>query len=106
MKQNKKKTISSEPYKKSIFLFSSLDTLEFPDHYCDVPLTVRLIKDCHSVEDILAISSPRTAAELLDACDLIFCLDWACVDARIYNLTPPAKMDGSRLSNASLHVHG
>ena len=28
MKQNKKKTISSEPYKKSIFLFSSLDTLE------------------------------------------------------------------------------
>ncbi len=72
-----------------------VDTLEFPDHYCDVPLTVRLIKDCHSVEDILAISSPRTAAELLDACDLIFCLDWACVDARIYNLTPPAKMDGS-----------
>ncbi len=71
-----------------------VDTLDFPDHYCDVPLTVRLLKKCSCVEDILAISKPRSAAELLDACDLIFCLDWACVDARLYQFAAPAGMDG------------
>lgn len=71
-----------------------VDTLDFPDHYCDVPLTVRLLKNCSCIEDILAIAKPRSAAELLDACDLIFCLDWACVDARLYQFDAPAGMDG------------
>ncbi|MDE5746087.1 MAG: DUF4272 domain-containing protein, partial [Acetatifactor sp.] len=26
----------------------------------------------------------KTSDELLAECDLIFCLDWACVDARIH----------------------
>lgn len=71
------------------------DTLDFPDHYCDVPQTVRLLKNYPSVEEILDAAKPRTAAEILDACDLIFCLDWACVDARLHQLFPaPAGMDG------------
>ncbi len=71
-----------------------VDSLGFPDHYCDVPLTVRLLKEYDSVEEILAASHPRTAAELLDACDLIFCLDWACVNTRLYQFPAPAGMDG------------
>ena len=70
------------------------DSLDFPSHICDVPQTVKLLKNCSSVEDILSISHPRTAAELLDAADLIFCLDWACVDARLYQFPAPAGMEG------------
>ncbi len=71
-----------------------VETLDFPRHYCDVPESVRLLKDCQNIEDILAKAKPRTASELLDACDLIFCLDWACVDARMYRFPMPADMDG------------
>ena len=35
-------------------------------------------------EELLAGAKPRSGAELLDAYDLIFCLDWACVDAGVY----------------------
>lgn len=71
-----------------------VDDLDFPDHICDVPLTVRLLKDCSTIGEILEKSTPRSAKELLDACDLIFCLDWACVDTRIHNFPAPASMDG------------
>lgn len=68
--------------------------LDFPDHCCDVPLTVRVLRDCKSIEEILAIANPRSSQELLDACDMIFCLDWACVDTRMRSLPAPAGMDG------------
>lgn len=67
--------------------------LDFPDHICDVPLTVRLLNDCSSISEILEKSKPRSNKELLDECDLIFCLDWSCVDTRIHNLPAPAGMD-------------
>ena len=69
--------------------------LPFPNKTCDVSKAVELLKDCHSIEDIVKISNPRSKKELLDACDLIFCLDWACTDARIHKLPMPAGMDGS-----------
>lgn len=37
---------------------------------------------------------PRSPKELLDACDMIFCLDWACTDTRMRDLPTPAGMDG------------
>ncbi|MGN2370888.1 DUF4272 domain-containing protein [Clostridium cagae] len=70
-----------------------IDELDFPDHICDVQLTVRLLKDYYSIEEILENSKPKSKESLLDECDLIFCLDWACVDTRIHNLPAPAKMD-------------
>ncbi|MCI9590283.1 MAG: DUF4272 domain-containing protein [Lachnospiraceae bacterium] len=68
--------------------------LGFPTCTCDVSKAVSLLKDCHSIEDILNLSHPKSKKELLDACDLIFCLDWACVDARINQLPMPGKLDG------------
>ncbi|WP_252236759.1 DUF4272 domain-containing protein [Clostridium sp. CH2] len=70
-----------------------VDELDFPDHICDVPLTVNLLKDYYSIEEIVENSKPKSNESLLDECDLIFCLDWACVDTRIHNLPAPAKMD-------------
>lgn len=71
-----------------------IDELDFPDHICDVPLTVRVLKDCHSIEEILNKAEPKSHKELLDECDLIFCLDWACVDTRVHRLPAPAGLDG------------
>ena len=68
--------------------------LGFPTHTCDVSKAVSLLKDCHSIRDILDLSHPKSKKELMDACDLIFCLDWACVDARINRLPMPGKLDG------------
>lgn len=70
-----------------------VDELDFPDHICDVPLTVRLLNDCSTIADILKKSNPKSKSELLDECDLIFCLDWSCVDTRIHRLPAPAGMD-------------
>lgn len=69
------------------------NSLDYPDHICDVPQTVHLLRGFGSVEELLAQAQPRTAQELLDAADLIYRLDWACVDARLYGLPTPAGMD-------------
>lgn len=71
-----------------------IDELSFPDNICDVPLAVRVLKPFANRDELLAAAKPRSGAELLDACDLIFCLDWACVDARIYKLPAPSGMEG------------
>ena len=68
--------------------------LGFPNQICDVKKAVQLLSDCHKVEDILDISHPKNNKELLDTCDLVFCLDWACTDARIHKLPMPSGMDG------------
>ncbi len=71
-----------------------IEELPFPNAICDVPLSVRVLKSFRNREELLAAARPRSGEELLDACDLIFCLDWACVDARVYKLPAPAGMDG------------
>lgn len=71
-----------------------LKELPFPNAICDVPLTVRVLNSFTDRAVLLSAVKPRSAEELLDACDLIFCLDWACVDARVYGLPAPAGMDG------------
>lgn len=71
-----------------------IQDLPFPDAICDVPLTARVLSSFSDREALLAAAKPRSGEELLDACDLIFCLDWACVDARVYRLPAPAGMDG------------
>lgn len=71
-----------------------LDELPFPDAICDVPLSVRVLKPFANREELIAAAKPRSGEELLDACDLIFCLNWACVDARVYRLPAPCGMNG------------
>lgn len=70
-----------------------VDELDFPDHICDVPNVVKLLNECSTISDILEKSNPKSKKQLLDECDLIFCLDWSCVDTRIHNLSAPAGMD-------------
>ncbi len=70
-----------------------IEELPFPDTVCDVPLTVQVLRDFSSMEDFLSHVTYRSPKELLDAADLIYRLDWACVDARVNGLPAPAGMD-------------
>lgn len=68
--------------------------LPFPDTLCDVPLTVQVLRDFSSMEDFLSHVTYRSSKELLEAADLIYRLDWACVDSRVNGLPAPGGMDG------------
>lgn len=69
-----------------------VDKLDFPDHFCDTSLPVLALRECTSISKILAKSRPKSPRELLDACDLICCLDQACIYARQHRLPAPAGM--------------
>ncbi len=70
-----------------------LTELDFPDHYCDVSGIVKRIHEYKSYDELKNACSLRTPGELLDADDLVFCLDWSCVDNRIHRLPSVAGMD-------------
>lgn len=74
-------------------LVDGMDKLDYPDHICDVPLTVQILNECSSFEEILKKAQRKSNELLLDECDLIFCLDWACVDTRVHKLPAPAGLD-------------
>ena len=65
------------------------DDLFWPDRICDVPGSVRLLKDCPAMDALLAAAKLRPRKELLEQADLIYRLHWACVDARVMNMPAP-----------------
>ena len=69
-------------------------SLEFPDHFCDIAKAAQVLTSFHSMREILDAAEPKKPEELLDACDMIFCLEWACSDTRMRDLPAPAGMDG------------
>ena len=69
------------------------DDLFWPDRICDVPGSVRLMKDCQTMEALLAAAHLRPRAELLEQADLIYRLHWACVDARVMGMPAPQGLD-------------
>jgi len=71
-----------------------VEELSYPDGICDVPMTVRRLREFHSLSEMEAGARPRTRRELLDAADLIYRMDWACVDARVNGFPAPAGLDG------------
>lgn len=71
-----------------------IDSLSFPEQICDVAATVRIIHQYNSLSALVAAAVPRTLSEVLDAADLIYRLDWSCVNARISQLPMPRNLDG------------
>jgi len=69
------------------------EKLPYPDKICDVPETVRVLHPFDSLDALEQAVSPRPYGELLDAADLIYRLDWACVDARMMGMPAPAGID-------------
>lgn len=70
-----------------------VNELPYPDNICDVGGTVRAMHPFDSLEEFEQGVSVRPYRELLDAADLIYRIDWACVDARVMGMKAPAELD-------------
>lgn len=81
-----------ECYWVLLWALSYVDELVRPDQICDVPQAVRLMVD-RSAEQFIADAKLRSVSEILDAADLIYRYDWACVDARVNGQPSPAGLD-------------
>ena len=62
------------------------DSLGLPSTYAD-PAGVSMLIKGKSKEELLASAKLRTSAEIFDQADLIYRLDWVCVDARVNSTT-------------------
>ena len=69
------------------------EDLFWPNRICDVPGTVRLLKDRQTMETLLAAARLRPRSELLEQADLIYRLHWACVDARVMGMPAPQELE-------------
>ena len=70
-----------------------VDQLEYPDSLCRVPELVSIFRTYPDETSFRQNARLRTKSEILDQTDLIYRLDWACVDARIHNQPAPGKLD-------------
>lgn len=69
------------------------DDLFWPDRTCDVPGSVRMMKEYPDMATLTAAAKLRPRAELLQQADLIYRLHWACVDARVMGMPAPQKVE-------------
>lgn len=81
-----------ECYWVMLWALGYIDTLGRPDHICDVPRAVTLLRESGR-EGFLKNAKLRPQSELLDAADLIYRYHWAVVDARLNSREPPAGLD-------------
>lgn len=70
-----------------------LDEWTEPTDICDVPKSVRVLNGIGTFEDICNKVQLRSKKEILDKADLIYRMDWACVDARIHGMKSPGGME-------------
>lgn len=59
--------------------------LEYPSEMADTTKEIDLINGCSDFKELMKHVKMRKLSEILDAADLIFRMDWACVEARIEN---------------------
>lgn len=64
-----------------------------PLDICDVAKSVQILKQLGSYENICKSTKLRSKKEILDKADLIYRMDWACVDARIHGMKSPGGME-------------
>ena len=71
-----------EGYWVLLWALNYIEELSRPDQICDVPRAVRIMVD-RTAGQFIAEAKLRSASDILDAVDLIYRYDWACVDARL-----------------------
>lgn len=65
------------------------DDLFWPTRICDVPGSVRMLRELDDMDKLTDAARLRPRRELLEQADLIYRLHWACVDARVMNMPAP-----------------
>lgn len=67
--------------------------LPYPDNVSEyVPELAQKIMPCESLDELKKLIKPRSKGEILDEADLIFRMDWACVEARIKGMEPSGNL--------------
>jgi len=69
-----------------------VETLDFPSEICDVASLVSIIQKAGSFEQLLDKATVRNTHQILDQADLIYRMNWACVNARVKQQPTPANM--------------
>jgi len=82
-----------ESYWILLWALSFIEELSRPDQICDVPRAVQILVDSQNSETFIKNAKLRNISEILDAADLIYRYDWACVDARLNGKSAPAGLD-------------
>lgn len=70
-----------------------VDDLSYPSEIIDVPVLAAIFWQHKGLKDLLSKGYSRPEKEILDAADLTFRYDWACVDARIHKKEVPGGLD-------------
>jgi hypothetical protein len=82
-----------EGYTVMLWALGYIKELEYPEKICDVPTVVKILQKHDSYNNFLVNSKLKSKSEILDAADLIYRYDWACVNARIKNESAPGGLD-------------
>lgn len=70
-----------------------VDDLSYPSEIIDVPVLAAIFWQHKGLKELLSKGYSRPEKEILDAADLTFRYDWACVDARIHKKEVPGGLD-------------
>jgi hypothetical protein len=81
-----------ECYWVLLWALNYVEELSRPDKICDVPQAVRMMVD-KTAEEFIKDAKLRSKSEILDAADLIFRYNWACVDARLNGRPIPSGLE-------------
>jgi hypothetical protein len=81
-----------ECYWVLLWALNYADELGRPDRICDVPRAVSVMVE-RTAEEFIRGARLRSTSEILDATDLIYRYDWACVDAWLKGKSAPASLD-------------
>ncbi len=66
-----------------------VEELPYPDEESDFVMELsQSLSSCDDFDDIMDLVDMRTDSEILDEADLIFRMDWACVEAHLKKDTP------------------
>jgi hypothetical protein len=73
-----------------LWAINKVDELYFPDRLCNLndvdPANYPIGREKNPADFIRSVTSTRSKEEIMDAADLYYRLDWACVNARLKNV--------------------
>lgn len=67
--------------------------LEYPDKESEYIEQARMIAACDNFDELMMKVKMRNSSKILDKADLLFRMDWACVDARLRGEIPSGNLN-------------
>lgn len=67
--------------------------LDYPDNASNTEFMIPIIMESKDFSSLMKKVTMKDSSEILDNADVIYRMDWACVDARIKGMSSPADLD-------------